>query len=120
MAFVRFTKPGARLGKPQVSIWSRGQIGFNQGAVEEYNLTQYKYLVLFYDSESNRVGFRFTTDKNENGAIKLVFRGNAGLSLSAIAFLKTFKIKYGETRTYNLDYDENERLFTIDLNNPLG
>ena len=49
MAFVKFTKVRSRIDTPKASIWTRGQIGFNQGAVKEYNLDAFQYAVLYYD-----------------------------------------------------------------------
>jgi hypothetical protein len=64
------------------------------------------------------VGFRFTNDKDEEGAVKLLFRKDTGASISAIAFLKNFKIPYGETRTYNLKHDKENNIYIIELSEP--
>lgn len=120
MAFVKFTQLGARIGKPTASIWSRGQIGLNLGAVENFDLNKFKYVVLYYDEDTNRVGFEFTNDENADGAIKLVVRKNAGVSFSAIAFLNKFGIEFGETRKYDLVRDEDSGLFVLDLKKPRG
>jgi len=36
----------------KASIWSRGQIGFNQSAVAKFEINNFDYVVLFYDKES--------------------------------------------------------------------
>jgi hypothetical protein len=118
MGFVRFTKLRARLDRPMASIWKRGQIGFNQGAIEEYNLVQYEYVVLYYDADNNRVGFEFTKDKKAAGAMKLVFRKSSGASFSAIPFLKINKISFDESNQYNLDFDKESGFYVIDLSKP--
>ena len=107
MAFVKFTKTRSRIDTPKVSIWTRGQMGFNQGAVNEYKLYSYKYAVLYYDEDSKRVGIELTNEKSAEGAIKLVSRKNAGSSFSARAFLKTYRIDYSETKQYKLAYDKD-------------
>jgi len=119
MAFVKFTRTGSRIGTPRVSIWSRGQIGFNQAAVDEYNLNKYKYVVLYYDKEANRIGLEFNNDGKAEGACKLAFRKRAGVSISAIAFLKTFKIDYSETKRFDLSLDKESGFHVIDLNKPV-
>lgn len=124
MGFVRFTSTRARLGDPQVSIWSRGQIGFNQGAIQEFDINNYQYVVIFYDTETQRVGFQLTNDKNEKGALKLIFRKSKGvplgISISAIPFLKINKINYiGKTSKYSVEQDADTGFLVIDLKKPL-
>lgn len=118
MAFVKFTRTRARIGIPKVSIWSRGQIGFNQAAVDEYKLSNFKYVVLYYDQDDRRIGLEFTNNKEADGACKLGFRKGSGVSFSAVAFLKTFKIDYTKTRQYDLTFDETNTFYVIDLNTP--
>lgn len=118
MAFVKFTRTRARIGIPKVSIWSRGQVGFNQAAVDEYKLSDFKYVVLYYDQDDRRIGLEFTNDEKADGACKLGFRKGSGVSFSAVAFLKTFKIDYTKTRQYDLTFDETNTFYVIDLNSP--
>ncbi|MDQ7838502.1 MAG: hypothetical protein RDU59_08420 [Thermodesulfobacteriota bacterium] len=115
MPFERFTEIRKRIDTPKAAIWSRGQIAFNQSAVEEYNINNYKYVVLFYDIDTTRVGFVFTNDEKSKGAMKLVIRKAAGASFSARAFLKNYKIDFKETQRYDLTYDEQSKLHVIDL-----
>jgi len=119
MAFVKFTKTGSRIGTPKASIWTRGQIGFNQGAVVEYKLDSFTHAVLYYDNKTKNVGFELTNDAKAEGATKLIVRKNAGISMSARSFLKTLKIDFSETRQYNLSYDKKINMYVIDLNEPV-
>ena len=119
MGFVKFTKTGSRLDTPKVSIWTRGQIGFNQGATLEFGLDSYKYAILYFDEDDNKIGIEFTNDKTSEGANKLVQRKNSGVSFSATAFLKTYKVDYSETKQYNVIHDEGSGLYVVDLNNPV-
>lgn len=119
MPFVKFTKVRSRIDTPKVSIWTRGQIGFNQGAVKEYDLEGYKYAVLYYDEDSQRIGIKFINDPKSEGVVKLVNRKSAGISFSATAFLKNYKIDYSETRQYTLIYDKENEMFIFDLRKPL-
>lgn len=113
MPFERFTKVG-RGYKPKVSIWSKGQIGFNQGAVLRLNLKKYKFAILFYDQESRRVGLRFTNDINEDGAVKLHVR-KTGAVISARSFLDYYGIDYSKKQKYDVDYDKENNLYVISL-----
>jgi hypothetical protein len=118
MGFERFVKPG-RIYTPSVSIWSRGQISFNQGCAIKYSLGTYKYAVLFYDRENRRIGIKFTSDEAENGAIAIT-KGRTGFILSGNAFLGYYDIPHETTRKYAFKYDDAEEIYVVDLNNPLG
>jgi hypothetical protein len=113
MPFERFTKTG-RGYKPKASIWSSGQIGFNQGAVERFRLNNFKYAIFFYDSEEKKIGFQFTNDENEDGIVKLVKRAG-GISFSARAFLDFNDINYSKTTRYDVSYDSENNLYVIEL-----
>ncbi len=120
MAFIKFTQPRARMGKPTASIWSRGQIGLNYGATESFKLNKFKYVVLYYDADTNRMGLEFTNDENAEGAIKLAVRKNSGISFSAVSFLNKFRITFGTTKKYDLVRDGDSDLLVLDLKNPRG
>jgi len=119
MPFEKFTNVRSRIDTPKVSIWTRGQIGFNQGASKEYNLDGYKFVVIYYDRETQRIGIELTNDAKCEGAVKIINRKNSGISFSATAFLKHYKIDYSETRKYGLYYDEKNKMFVVDLKKPL-
>lgn len=118
MGFVKFTATGARIGDSLISIWSRGQIGFSQGAMIEFGIAKYQYVVLYFDSDTNRIGFQLENDQNADGAIKLIFRKNSGASFSAVPFLRLNNINYKETRKYTLQKDEESGFLVVDLNKP--
>ena len=115
MAFERFTRKRARTDAPKASIWSRGQIGFNYAATDEYKLDKFKYAVLYYDRETNRIGIEFTNDRNAEGTSKVIHRKGAGVSISALAFLRHYKINFSATTTHNLIHDDKSGFYVIDL-----
>ncbi len=117
MAFEKFTKTGGRIGTPKASIWSRGQIGLNRGAIERYNLDKYKYVMFFYDRDDEKVGIKFTDDANESNIMKIVHRKGGGLSFSGSAFLNYYGIDYSETKKYDLEYDKENDLYVFNLIN---
>lgn len=113
MAFERFTKIG-RGYRPKVSIWSRGQIGFNQGAVERFGLQEYKYVIFFYDKENGKIGFKFTNDEKEEGISKISIR-KTGATVSSKSFLEYYRIDHSKTKRYDINFDETDSLYIIDL-----
>lgn len=118
MGFVKYENVGGRIGSPQISIWTRGQIGFNQAAILKYKIDNYKYAVLYYDKEGKRIGIRLTNNEEETAKIKLVFRKNGGVSFSAMSFLKTYEIDYEKkTQKYDFTYDAESDMFIVQLPN---
>lgn len=115
MTFERFTKTRGRAYTPKASIWSRGQLGFNQGAIEKFNLKDYDYAVLFYDREAKKIGVKFTNDNSEEGVVKVVRRPTGGASISAKAFLVHYEIAHSETKKYDVEYDRDNDLYVITL-----
>lgn len=114
MAFNKFVKVRGRSFTPKVGIWARGQIGFNRGAMEKFSLDKYNYVVLYFDSDSRRIGIKFTNNAKEEGAIKIVKRPTA-ISFSATGFLKTYEIDHSESKQYNVEYDEKEEMYVAQL-----
>ena len=112
MTFERFTKTRGRGYLPKASIWGKGQIGFNQGAVEKYSLNNFEYAVLFYDKGNQRIGIRFTNEK-EDGIVKLIKRPGSGVSLSAKAFLLFYSIDYSKKIRFTVNYDKENDLYIL-------
>lgn len=114
MAFQKFTKVGGRSFVPKVGIWARGQIGFNKGAMEKFKLEHFNFVVLYFDEETRRIGIKFTNDPKEDGTIKVIKRATA-VSFSANAFLQTYEIRHDVTKKYDVEFDENEGMYVVQL-----
>lgn len=76
-------------------------------------MMDYKYGVLFYDKELQRVGIKLTKEREE-GSCSLIVRKNHG-SVSAKAFLNYYGIDYSETTPYDAHWDDQEKLIVFDL-----
>lgn len=113
MGFERFTKTG-RSYVPKISIWSRGQVGFSVGAVNRFKLEEFDYVVFLFDLDNKKIGFLFTNDEKEEGAIKLNKR-NTGIMVGAKSFLDYYDIDYSETKQYTLKFDKENEFYTINL-----
>ncbi len=113
MGFERFTKTG-RSYVPKISIWSRGQVGFSVGAVNRFKLEEFDYVVFLFDPDNKKIGFLFTNDEKEEGAIKLNKR-NTGIMVGAKSFLDYYDIDYSETKQYTLKFDKENEFYTINL-----
>lgn len=112
MAFERFTQTG-RSFRPVVSIWSRGQIGFNQGAVKRCVMKEGSFVVLFFDKDSNKIGLKIV-DTEEEGALKPKF-SSTGAVISAKSFLDYYEVDFEKTKKYELTYDDDNELYVVDV-----
>jgi hypothetical protein len=115
MGFVKYTNTGGRIGKPTISIWTRGQIGFSNAAIIEYDLKSYKYAVVYYNDEEKKIGITLTNNDKEDGINKLIHRKGGGISFSAMSFLKTYKVDFSKTKQYDFEYDKENKMFIISL-----
>jgi len=114
MAFQRFVETGRRGYTPKVSVWTRGQIGFNRSAVDKLQIKKHKYAILYFDPETRTIGIKFTNDDQESGIFKIV-HGKTGAFLSAIGFVQHYEIPHKKTRKYDVEYDEGEKMWLVQL-----
>lgn len=97
------------------SLWRRGQINFNKAAVDEFDLGSKNRVALYYDADTNRIGFEFMeTDAALPGTLSVKVR-QSGVLLAGKSFLQHFGLLKEETLRYDLSYDSNTNLITIQL-----
>ena len=113
MGFERFTSSGKTF-KPKVSIRRNGQIGFNNGARKRFELDNYKYVILFYDKENEKIGIKLTNEGSENG-IMILQKRPLNVAVSAKSFLEYYELPYLKTSRYDPQWDENEKMIIVDL-----
>jgi hypothetical protein len=115
MPFVRYVpRFHPRPCPPTATFWARGHIGLNRGAVAAYQLRDYRYAVLWYDLATGRIGFQWTQDAQEPGAITLT-QHPTGASVLARAFLEYYRIPYHPRRTFRLAVDPESGLVILAL-----
>lgn len=113
MAFERFTQIG-RGYKPKVSITKSGQIGFNQGAVKHFNLSNFEFAILYFDKDNHRIGIELTNDDSEAGVCKLRKRAS-GADISARSFFGYYGIDYTDSNRYDAKWDESEEKIIVTM-----
>lgn len=114
MSFEKFTLFGGTF-KPKVSIRATGHIGFSQGAVSRFKLDKMRSCELYFDRETNRIGFRFFTEEPGGTRAKVNQRG-ADCFISSRSFLNYYDVDYKVSRSFEIVYDEKANLFILDLN----
>jgi hypothetical protein len=114
MAFKKIVQTSGRGFRPHATILSKGGIGFNRGAINVCKITTDSYVIIFYDEKENKMGFRFTTDSNEEGSTH-IRTYTTGAVISAKAILEQCRIDYSVTMSYDLQYDTVNEFYVIDL-----
>jgi len=114
--FERFTDTGKSFSA-RVTIRQNGQLGFNAGARNQYNIENYTHAILFYDSTNRAVGILPTKNTKEQGAIRLV-SNKQNTFIAARSFLDRYGIDYGRAKRFRLEKVDN--LLVFELDRPIG
>jgi len=73
-----FTKKGARISNPKITITENQAILFSSGFFHKANLEDKSYVKLAYSPSNRAIFFDFTEDPNAEGAFRLIHRGGSG------------------------------------------
>ena len=115
--FVKFTETDVPYSA-RVTIRRTGQLGFNAGALNLFQLASYQHVVLYYDGERRAVAIEPVRERCE-GAIPLTHRkGNT--YVQGKNFCERFGIDYGESRRYHLKREDDAGLLYFELDKPLN
>lgn len=115
-SFERFTDVDKSFS-PRVTIRQNGQLGFNEGARNKFNIGDFGYAVLFFDRLNSAVGVLLTNDKDEPGALRVV-NTRQNTFVPAKSFLDRYEISYGKSRRFWLE--QHDVMLVFELEKPLG
>lgn len=113
MAFVKFTNHGKSF-EPKVSINPRGMIGFSQGSVRRFTMSDYSFCVFYYDEDEKKIGIELVNDEAAEGAVRLRNRV-IGSDVAAKSFLSYYNILPETTSMYELSVGNESNWLIIDL-----
>jgi len=116
MPFERFTDVG-RVFRPRASLRSNGQLGFNHGCVKRFEMERFSHVILFYDTDTKRIGVKLTNDKDEPGAATLITRSGNG-TVSARSFMEYYHLTPKKTTQYNIEHDQSSGMLVIEIGKP--
>lgn len=119
MAFEKIEPSGGRAGttEPVISLRKSGGIGINQPALDEY-FENSEAAEFHYDQENNRVGLKPVDEKqSDNYALT---RSDSGGSITPKNPLKRFDLIPDITTRYEPEWDDDEELVVIDVDNSIG
>lgn len=114
--FVRFTETDTPFAA-RVTIRRTGQIGFNTGALNRFQIKNANYAVLYFDAKSQAVGIELT-DQVVPGAIEIK-KSPANTYLRSKNFCDRFGIEYASSRRFELKKDLESNLLYFELGREL-
>lgn len=114
-SFERFTDVNKSFSA-RVTIRRNGQLGFNEGAKNQFGIGEWTHAVLFFDNEKRAVGLMLTNDAKEAGAIKIT-NTKQNTFIPAKAFLDRYGVSYVESQRYCLE--KHHEMLVFELDEPL-
>jgi len=115
MGYEKFTKK-RRVVKdaPMITILKGGNLGINMACYEKF-FQDFKYVILFYDSERRMVGVQPTNDASNDAYNIRLSRDGRLVNVSAISFLKYYKITHKESKAYPATWNDEDKLVELDI-----
>ena len=118
MGFEKFEKGSFRgTATEQISIRQSGTVGISSLVMDEY-FDEVDGAVVYYDEESNQVGFEPADPSEDSDAYKLNNTSGSG-SLQVKSFLKRYDLIPEETTRYEPEWDDELGFVVIDLDQPI-
>jgi hypothetical protein len=103
MSWERFTETN-RSFAPRATISKSGYIGFSEGAISRFQISDFTHAVLYYNPVDRLVGIQLTNDPAEPGA-RQIRRRDKGADFPAKPFLEKHAIERRVTTRYDLSRD---------------
>jgi len=118
MGFKKFKKGSFRgTGEPQITIRESESVGINKIVMEEY-FDDHDGVVIYYNEEDNQIGLQPADADDNPDAYRLNTTTGSG-SLQVASFLKRYDLVPEETTAYEPEWNDDEGLVVIDLDEPL-
>lgn len=81
----------------RISITRIGNLGISALFYEEKNVRDFKWAVLYYDSENKIIGIRFTNNQSDPGKLKIVhYKEGKGAAINGKSFFGNYNINTQE------------------------
>ncbi|RKJ32376.1 hypothetical protein D7X33_39640 [Butyricicoccus sp. 1XD8-22] len=100
--------------EPKITI-KNGKFSFN-AFVRDNFIKDFSFITLLFDKKTNKVGMQLK-EKEDDMTIKIAkaSKGNTTF-LNATPFFRIYGINDKETTSYSAEFDEKNKIITIDLN----
>jgi hypothetical protein len=105
-----------------ISLRKSGSIGINNKALEEY-FGDANAVVIYYDEDDNRLGFKPVDDKDADEDAYTLSRSESGGSVTPSSILNKHSLVPDITTQYSpeeVKVNQNLELISVDLDDPIG
>lgn len=90
--FIKFDKTNAR-SEDRITVTGHNSFGFPTKFYKEENIGQYKYAIIYYDTNRKAVGLQFTNSDEEKHKFSILkSKQGYGGSIVATSFFKSYNI----------------------------
>jgi hypothetical protein len=115
MTLEKFTKQ-QNPDRPSVTIRRNGTLGFNQKAIEMFQLEGLRFATLHYDQTESLLGIKPEKDGDDPSIFRLLREKNRTLVISCQSFLKHCQIPYKDgSKTYPVGWDEKREMILVNI-----
>ena len=124
MGFEKFDETGSGRGRPagadpMVSLRKSGSIGINAAALSTY-FEDEDGAIMYYNGDDEQIGIEPVDDPDDQEAAYTVSKTEAGGTIAPRAFLEKYELIPHVTTQYDPDWDSDQTLLVIDLEDPIG
>lgn len=94
---------------PKVCIRKNGQMSFNAGAVNKFDLDVFKFVMVYISEDKKRIAIKFTNNDKESG-LHAIQKRPGNFAFSAISFLRLNDIPFKETINFDFLWDDKDKI----------
>jgi hypothetical protein len=113
MAWEIYNRKIMRSIEPTVTLTTLGRVALNKGASAQLEKLAAEYVLLYWDSETNRCGIKVIGKKDQRSYRLHYGKNGNGAGFSAVTFLNHVRYDWSQTRTFPLQWQEDENMFTF-------
>ncbi len=114
MSFKLFTRKKSSRNNPTVAILKTGNMYFNGKFCEEF-FKNVKYFNLYFDNENKKIGIKPVENPEIYSYSVREDSDRSGFAISAKSFYDECKIQYPETKGYNAQWNDEEKLIEVKI-----
>jgi len=115
MAYEIYARKTKRMGSPMVTFSTLGRISLNKAGTARFEKEVVEFVILMWDPSAHKVGIRPISKKDPRGyRVSYGKKGN-GAGFSAKTFLDYIEYDYGESRSFQTEWNDQENMFEFEI-----
>jgi len=115
MTLEKFIKQQAPIW-PAIAVRLNGSMSINRHAVDDFNLREKRFAVLFHDKKEGIIAIKLLDDDSDPSAVRISKEKNRTYVISCQAFLKHCEIPYSAgSKIYRAGWDEKRGMILVKI-----